>query len=128
MMCIETEWDGTFSADDWNNHDESNPIAYTKSGGIEFIHWSYLSFTTAGLNAMAWNSSPGTGGPVGPNRIYVKPIPGQNYVGHWPSLEQVIGGGTNHYKPFQIGHISNANNGEKNPGVEIISLSYQIPF
>ena len=27
-----------------------------------------------------------------------------------------------------IGHISNANIGDKNPGVEVISLSYQIPF
>ena len=29
---------------------------------------------------------------------------------------------------FSFGHISNANIGDKNPGVEIISLSYQIPF
>ena len=29
---------------------------------------------------------------------------------------------------FSIGHISNANLGDKNPGVEIISLSYQVPF
>ena len=29
---------------------------------------------------------------------------------------------------FSISHISNANLGDKNPGVEIISLSYQIPF
>ena len=27
-----------------------------------------------------------------------------------------------------IGHISNANLGDKNPGVEIISISYQIPY
>jgi lipid A 3-O-deacylase len=27
-----------------------------------------------------------------------------------------------------FGHISNANIGDKNPGVEILSLSYQIPF
>jgi hypothetical protein len=29
---------------------------------------------------------------------------------------------------FSFGHISNANIGNKNPGVEILSLSYQIPF
>ena len=29
---------------------------------------------------------------------------------------------------FSLGHISNANLGDKNPGVEIISLSYQIPY
>jgi len=29
---------------------------------------------------------------------------------------------------ISFGHISNANLGEKNPGVEIISLSYQKPF
>ena len=29
---------------------------------------------------------------------------------------------------FSLGHISNANIGKKNPGVEIISLSYQKPF
>ena len=29
---------------------------------------------------------------------------------------------------FSFGHISNANLGDKNPGVEIISLSYQIPY
>ena len=29
---------------------------------------------------------------------------------------------------LSISHISNANLGDKNPGVEIISLSYQIPF
>ena len=29
---------------------------------------------------------------------------------------------------FSVGHISNANLGDKNPGVEIISLSYQVPF
>ena len=29
---------------------------------------------------------------------------------------------------FSLGHISNANIGNKNPGVEIISLSYQKPF
>ena len=29
---------------------------------------------------------------------------------------------------LSFGHISNANIGDKNPGVEIISLSYQIPF
>ena len=29
---------------------------------------------------------------------------------------------------LSYGHISNANIGDKNPGVEIISLSYQIPF
>tara|TARA_Y100000590_G_C15462200_1_gene916903 strand:- start:403 stop:933 length:531 start_codon:yes stop_codon:yes gene_type:complete len=29
---------------------------------------------------------------------------------------------------LSFGHISNANIGEKNPGVEIISLSYQIPY
>ena len=29
---------------------------------------------------------------------------------------------------ISFGHISNANIGNKNPGVEIISLSYQKPF
>ena len=29
---------------------------------------------------------------------------------------------------FSFGHISNANIGDKNPGVEILNLSYQIPF
>ena len=29
---------------------------------------------------------------------------------------------------FSLGHISNANIGNKNPGVEIVSLSYQKPF
>ena len=29
---------------------------------------------------------------------------------------------------LSFGHISNANIGDKNPGVEIISLSYQIPY
>ena len=29
---------------------------------------------------------------------------------------------------LSYGHISNANLGDKNPGVEILSLSYQIPF
>lgn len=29
---------------------------------------------------------------------------------------------------FSIGHISNANIGDKNPGVEIISISYQIAY
>ena len=29
---------------------------------------------------------------------------------------------------FSYGHISNANLGDKNPGVEIISISYQIPY
>ena len=29
---------------------------------------------------------------------------------------------------LSFSHISNANIGEKNPGVEIISLSYQIPY
>lgn len=29
---------------------------------------------------------------------------------------------------LSIGHISNANLGDKNPGVEILSLSYQIPY
>ena len=29
---------------------------------------------------------------------------------------------------FSFGHISNANIGKKNPGVEIISISYQKPF
>ena len=29
---------------------------------------------------------------------------------------------------ISLGHISNANIGDKNPGVEIISLSYQTPF
>ena len=29
---------------------------------------------------------------------------------------------------LSFGHISNANLGDKNPGVEIISLSYQVPF
>ena len=29
---------------------------------------------------------------------------------------------------FSFGHISNANIGDKNPGVEILSLSYQIPI
>ena len=29
---------------------------------------------------------------------------------------------------FSYGHISNANIGDKNPGVEILSLSYQVPI
>mgnify|MGYP006174855857 CR=1 FL=1 len=29
---------------------------------------------------------------------------------------------------LSFGHISNANLGDKNPGVEVLSLSYQIPF
>ncbi len=29
---------------------------------------------------------------------------------------------------FSFGHISNANLGDKNPGVEIFSISYQIPY
>ena len=29
---------------------------------------------------------------------------------------------------LSFGHISNANLGDKNPGVEILSLSYQIPY
>lgn len=29
---------------------------------------------------------------------------------------------------LSLGHISNANLGDKNPGVEIISLTYQVPF
>ena len=29
---------------------------------------------------------------------------------------------------ISFGHISNANIGDKNPGVEILSLSYQVPF
>ena len=29
---------------------------------------------------------------------------------------------------LSLGHISNANLGDKNPGVEILSISYQIPF
>ena len=29
---------------------------------------------------------------------------------------------------FSFGHISNANLGEKNPGVEIFNISYQVPF
>ena len=29
---------------------------------------------------------------------------------------------------LSLSHISNANIGDKNPGVEILSLSYQIPF
>ena len=29
---------------------------------------------------------------------------------------------------ISIGHISNANLGDKNPGVEIISLTYQVPY
>ena len=29
---------------------------------------------------------------------------------------------------FSLGHISNANLGDKNPGVEILSLSYQVPY
>ena len=29
---------------------------------------------------------------------------------------------------LSIGHISNANLGDKNPGVEILSLSYQVPY
>ena len=29
---------------------------------------------------------------------------------------------------LSIGHISNANLGDKNPGAEIISLSYQLPY
>ena len=29
---------------------------------------------------------------------------------------------------ISFGHISNANIGDKNPGVEIISISYQKPF
>jgi lipid A 3-O-deacylase len=29
---------------------------------------------------------------------------------------------------FSIAHISNANLGDKNPGVEVLSISYQVPF
>ena len=29
---------------------------------------------------------------------------------------------------FSLGHISNGNLGDKNPGVEIFSLSYQVPY
>ncbi len=29
---------------------------------------------------------------------------------------------------ISLGHISNANLGDKNPGVEIVSITYQIPF
>jgi Lipid A 3-O-deacylase (PagL). len=29
---------------------------------------------------------------------------------------------------ISYGHISNANLGDKNPGVEILSLSFQVPF
>ena len=29
---------------------------------------------------------------------------------------------------FSFGHISNANLGDRNPGVEILNISYQIPF
>ena len=29
---------------------------------------------------------------------------------------------------ISYGHISNANLGDKNPGVEILSFSYQVPF
>lgn len=29
---------------------------------------------------------------------------------------------------FSFGHISNANLGDKNPGVEILGISYQVPF
>ena len=29
---------------------------------------------------------------------------------------------------FSFGHISNANLGDKNPGVEILNISYQIPY
>ncbi|MDC3131762.1 acyloxyacyl hydrolase [Pelagibacteraceae bacterium] len=29
---------------------------------------------------------------------------------------------------LSVGHISNANLGDKNPGVEIISLTYQVPY
>ena len=29
---------------------------------------------------------------------------------------------------ISFGHISNANIGDKNPGVEILSLSYQVPY
>ena len=29
---------------------------------------------------------------------------------------------------FSLGHISNANIGDKNPGVEILNISYQVPF
>ena len=29
---------------------------------------------------------------------------------------------------FSFGHISNANIGDKNPGVEILNISYQVPF
>ena len=29
---------------------------------------------------------------------------------------------------LSIGHISNANLGDKNPGAEIISLTYQVPY
>ena len=53
MVCIETEWDGTLSTDDWNNHNESSPIAYTSIGGITYNAFEYLSFTIAGLNAIA---------------------------------------------------------------------------
>ena len=29
---------------------------------------------------------------------------------------------------ISLGHISNANIGDKNPGVEVLSFSYQIPY
>ena len=29
---------------------------------------------------------------------------------------------------ISLGHISNANFGDKNPGTEIISLTYQVPY
>jgi|TARA_R110000824_G_scaffold348271_2_gene535013 hypothetical protein len=81
--------------------------------------------TQTGLNAMAWNSAAGTGGPVGPNRIYVKPVPGENYVGSWPKLENTIGGGTNHYKTIAIGHTPNAAQGNIDLGM-LMDESYTV--
>ena len=42
------------------------------------------------------------------------------YVGHELENKNRLG--------LSFGHISNVNLGDKNPGVEIISLSYQVPF
>ena len=67
--------------------------------------------TQTGLNAMIWDSNAGSGGPAGPNRIYVQPVPDGDYVGFWPKLENTIGGGTNHYKTLSIGHEPNNTHG-----------------
>ena len=52
----------------------------------------------------------------------------KNWVIIW-NLEQQLKSYNlkNNNRWFSLGHISNANIGDK-PGVEIISLSYQVPF